>query len=161
MIRTVRQSRRFARALTFAIIACSGQSPATTTDDTDSLITVLTGVVISADASSSATGDNYTIAGRPFIEGNSLHVTVQYGGGCRRHDFALLASHVFMESNPVQSAIAIRHAANGDLCKAWLTRELRFDLTALRDAWRRAYRQQNGTIILRLRGYSEGIAYQF
>jgi hypothetical protein len=66
-----------------------------------------------------------------------------------------------MESNPVQSPIAIRHNANGDMCRALLTRELRFDLTALRDAWRRSYQQRNGTIILRLRGYAEGIRYDF
>ena len=90
-----------------------------------------------------------------------MRVTVQYGGGCARHEFRVVASHVFMESHPVQSAIAIRHNANGDMCRALLTRDLRFDLSALRDAWRRSYRQEHGTIVLRLRGYAEGIPYNF
>lgn len=161
MIRLVKGFRRFVPALALAIVSCSGQSPATAADDADSLLAVQPGVVISADPSNIVTGDDYTIADRPFVEGNTLHVTVQYGGGCARHEFTLLASHVFMESNPVQSAIAIRHRANGEVCKAWLTRALRFDLTALRDAWRRVYAGQSGTIILRLRGYAAGIVYTF
>ena len=161
MSATVRHLRRFVPAFAFAIVACGGGSPASTPDGTDSMLAVEPGVVISADASNSLTGDSYTIARRPFVEDDTLHVTVQYGGGCARHEFRLFASHVFMESHPVQSPIAIRHNANGDKCRALLTRELRFDLTALRDAWRRSYQQRHGTIILRLRGYSEGITYDF
>lgn len=151
---------RFVPVLGLAVAACSGQSPAATPDD-DSLLGVEPGVVISADASNNAAGDNYTITGHPVVEGNVLRVTVQYGGGCARHEFRVVASHVFMESQPVQSPIVIRHNANGDMCRALLVRELRFDLSALRDAWRRSYLREHGTIILRLRGYGEGIRYDF
>jgi hypothetical protein len=145
-------------ALILSAAACAGASSTTTPADS-ALLEVNPGVVISADATD--TGDHYTIVGRPFTRDNALNVTVQYGGGCARHVFTLYASHVFMESHPVQSPIAIRHRGNGDACKALLTRDLVFDLTALRDAWRRAYGGPNGTIILRLRGYAEGISYAF
>jgi hypothetical protein len=150
---------RFAVVVTLALIAACGSGAPTNTPADSSLLVVRPGVLISAD--SDASGDAYSISGRPAVERNFLHVTVQYGGGCARHEFALRASHVFLESNPVQSPITIRHKANGDPCRALLTRDLRFDLTALRDAWRRSYQRQSGTIILRLRGYDEGITYTF
>jgi hypothetical protein len=150
---------RFVPAFAIAFAACG--PTANTPPDTGSVVSVEPGVVISTDQVNDTTGDKYTIMGRAFVQGNVLHVTVQYGGGCRTHEFRLHASHVFLESNPVQSPLAIRHDAHNDLCKALLTHQLRFDLTALRDAWRASYRQQSGTIILRLRGYSEGIAYVF
>lgn len=146
-------------ALTLA--ACGSQPSAAVPDEDDSLLAVQPEVVISADPSNNEPGDAYLILGRPAMSRNTLHVTVQYGGGCARHVLRLYASHVFMESHPVQSPIAIRHNANGDMCRAALTRELRFDLTALRDAWRRSYQQEHGTIILRLRGYSKGTTYDF
>lgn len=148
-------------ALAVAIIACGREPAATGPGDDDSLLAVDAGVVVSADQSAYFTSDHYVISGRPFVRGNTLHVTVEYGGGCARHQFRLFASHVFLESHPVQSPIAIYHNANGDMCRAWLTREITFDLSALADAWRRAYQQRHGTILLRLRGYSEGITYDF
>lgn len=150
---------RFVILAALALLAACGSGTPTHSPADSSLLVVRPGVVISAD--SDAPGDPYNILGRPTVERNSLLVTVQYGGGCARHEFALRASHVFLESHPVQSPVTIRHNANGDLCRALLTRDLRFDLTALRDAWRRGYQQQSGTIILRLRGYDEGIAYAF
>lgn len=161
MIAHFRRFCRFVPLFAAAVVACGGPSPANTPADTDSMVSIDPGVVISADQSSNSTGDHYTITGRPFVERNALRVTVQYGGGCSRHEFTLFAAHVFLESNPVQSPIAIRHRANNDSCKALLTRELRFELTALRDAWRRSYHQQSGTIVLRLRGFAEGITYDF
>lgn len=140
------------------LAACGSGAPTNTPADS-SLLVVHPGVVIAADAD--APGDAYVISGRPTVEDNALQVTVEYGGGCARHEFALRASHVFLESHPVQSPVTIRHNAHGDLCKALLIRDLQFDLTALRDAWRRSYQRQSGTIVLRLRGYDEGIPYKF
>ena len=161
MIARKRLTRLLAPALAVAIIGCGSEPAATVPGDDDSLLAVDAGVVVSADQSSFLTSDHYVIAGRPFVRGNTLLVTVEYGGGCARHQFRLFASHIFLESQPVQSPIAIYHNANGDMCRAWLAREIGFDLTALRDAWIRSYQQRHGTIILRLRGYSEGIRYDF
>ena len=161
MTSPLRHLRLLAPAFALAIIACGGQSAATNPDDDDSLLAVDAGVVVSAQQPPQASSDHYVISGRPFVRDNTLHVTVEYGGGCARHQFRLFASHIFLESHPVQSPIAIYHNANGDMCRAWLTREISFDLTALRDAWIRSYQQRHGTIILRLRGYSEGISYDF
>lgn len=152
--------RRAALIAVAALAACHTPGPPADPGSDDALLTQ-PGIAISTNLDASTSGDPYTIVGRPLVEGYALRVTVRYAGGCARHEFALFASHVFMESYPVQSAIAIRHRANGDACEALLTRELRFDLTALRDAYWRAYGNRAGTIILRLRGYAEGIPYSF
>jgi hypothetical protein len=107
------------------------------------------------------TGDPYEFGGPPRVSGDTLSVTVRFGGGCARHAFALRADNRFMESFPVQVALAVLHAANGDRCKARLTRELRFDLTPLRRAYHRSYGNGAGVMVLRLAGYSDGIRYTF
>ena len=84
------------------------------------------------------------------IAGDTLTVNVSYGGGCREHQFTLLASNVFMESYPVQLGLSLAHEANGDLCRVWLTEDQTFDLTSIKRMYQAAYRQDAGTIILRL-----------
>lgn len=140
------------------LVACGGDSSVAPAGD-DALLSVQPEVLIST--SDAPTSDPYTFAGRAFTRGDALYVTVQYGGGCARHQFSLHASHVFMESNPVQAGLAIRHNANGDMCRALLTRDLRFDLTRLKHAWQKSYQQRHGTIILVLRGYPARIRYDF
>ncbi len=89
------------------------------------------------------------------VEGDSLSLEVQYGGGCEEHGFALYASDMFLESEPVQVMASLAHDAKGDKCKALVTRKLRFDLGPLRDAYRRQY-QRDGTIVLQLRSPGGG-----
>src|SRR5688572_15553703 len=40
---------------------------------------------------------------------DTLHLVVQYGGGCRTHRFALLLGNAFMESHPVQVHARLAH----------------------------------------------------
>lgn len=153
--------RRLCFLVTSALVvttACGSPSAAgRATDD----LQVGGKVTLETNLPASLGGDGYEIVGTPSVANDSLHVTVRYAGGCQRHEFSLHASRVFMESHPVQSPVVLHHEANGDTCRALLTRELQFDLTPLRDAWRAGYQQQHGTIILRLRGYGEGITYTF
>jgi hypothetical protein len=86
---------------------------------------------------------------------------VQYGGGCRDHAFVLVASSAFAESNPVQAFVELVHDANGDLCKALVTRDLKAPLLALRDAYRTSYRTEHGTISIRLTGFAGALLYTF
>ena len=96
------------------------------------------------------------------IMGDTLTVTVSYGGGCETHRFTLVASNVFLESYPVQLGASLAHDANGDLCRAWLTEVLAFDLTPIKRMYQDAYRQDAGTIILRLEHAPEpSLVYEF
>jgi hypothetical protein len=83
-------------------------------------------------------------------EGDTLRLRVRHGGGCARHRYALVAWNGWLESFPVQAGLLLAHDARGDACDALLLPVLRFDLTPLREAYRRAYDGEHGTIVLRL-----------
>jgi hypothetical protein len=68
-----------------------------------------------------------------FILGDCLQLKISFSGGCRTHVFDLARIH---EKNPEESDIAyveLRHNANGDMCEAYLTKKLRFNLSELKD----------------------------
>ncbi len=95
------------------------------------------------------------------LEGDTLVVTVSYGGGCKEHLFALDASRAFMESDPVQLQVSLRHDAKGDPCQRWVTEDYTFDLSPLETRYQEAYGQDSGTIILQLEGFSEELRFEF
>ena len=63
----------------------------------------------------------------------------------------LVVSESFLESFPVQLHVSLAHNANGDTCEAWLTEDHNIDLTPIKTMYQKAYRQEMGTIILRLK----------
>lgn len=96
------------------------------------------------------------------IMGDTLSVSVSYGGGCRTHRFTLVASNAFMESYPVQLRASLAHVANDDPCRAWVTADYDFDLTPIKRRYQEGYRQEAGTIILILEDNpGDGLVYEF
>ena len=95
------------------------------------------------------------------ISGDALQATVRFGGGCERHRIALLISHVFMESHPVQIHTRLAHDAGGDMCKALLTRTLTIDLTPLKRRYHASYGGGSGAIIIHLSGLARSLRYDF
>lgn len=96
------------------------------------------------------------------IAADTLTLNLSYSGGCRQHEFTLVASEVFLESFPVQLRVSVAHDANGDSCEAWLTRDYEFDLSLLRDRYRQAYGDGPGRIVLLLDGAPGGtLLYAF
>ena len=90
------------------------------------------------------------------IAGDTLSLNLSYAGGCARHEFTLVASESFLESDPVQLPTSLAHDANGDSCEAWLTQDYAFDLGLFRDRYRRAYGDGPGRIVLLLEGVPGG-----
>ncbi|MDE0206688.1 MAG: hypothetical protein OXP66_11755 [Candidatus Tectomicrobia bacterium] len=86
----------------------------------------------------------------PVLEGDVLTFTVSYGGGCRRHDFTLVADDRFMESDPVKLNVFLAHDAHDDPCEAYPRQRYAFDLTPLTRLYRDAYGRDAGVIILGL-----------
>lgn len=95
------------------------------------------------------------------LSGDTLDVTVRYGGGCETHEFALLVSPVFLESYPVQMNGTLAHDAKGDLCDALIERSLRLDLRPLRQAYASAYGRSSDTIVLNVAGWPDPVRYTF
>lgn len=78
------------------------------------------------------------------IEGDTLLVTVSYGGGAAEHDFALYWNGITLRSFPGQIHVQLKHDANGDNAEAYLTQTLRFDLSGL-----------NQPLIIHVHGHGE------
>lgn len=66
------------------------------------------------------------------INGDTLAITVQYGGGCEPHDFQMHQNMRWMKSMPPQLNIYLEHENNKDMCRAMIRQDLYFDLTSCR-----------------------------
>lgn len=66
------------------------------------------------------------------LENDILNFSIGYSGGCREHLIELFASKEIAKSNPAQVTINLSHFANGDLCEAYVTRKVQFDLVPLK-----------------------------
>jgi hypothetical protein len=105
--------------------------------------------------------DSYNIQDAQIDEQGRLALTVQYGGGCREHDFTLCWDGAFMESLPLQARLVLHPDDNDDLCLALPTEELAFDLKVLEKDYKQAYRDDSGQILLRIDGYDARVPFDF
>jgi len=149
------------RALVFLasiLTACAGS----TTAPGDAAMTLSDGspAVRLVDDPGSWPHDVYQFA-QSSLQGDTLTVTITHGGGCATHEYALLIRPLFLESYPVQMHGSLAHDAKRDPCKALLRPTLRFDLTPVKQAYRRAYNTTAGEIILHVSTWPEPIRYRF
>ncbi|MDE0398620.1 MAG: hypothetical protein OXL96_12560 [Candidatus Poribacteria bacterium] len=130
-------------------------------DDVNSDEIVYTGTVFVGDAGDRFGTDAYALNSATITD-DMLNISVSYSGGCEEHQFTLVVSERFLESFPVQLHVSIAHDANNDTCEAYPTENYRFDLTPIKTMYQAAYRQEAGTIILRLKDAPEGeLVYEF
>ncbi|MBI5730864.1 MAG: hypothetical protein HY963_06985 [Ignavibacteriales bacterium] len=83
------------------------------------------------------------------IEKDSLIINVEYSGGCTKHDFKLFIGKWILKSNPSQAELYLSHNSNGDMCEAYIRREIKFDLTLLKN-WFANSMKLKGELILRI-----------
>ncbi len=62
-----------------------------------------------------------------FINGNCLVAEVNYGGGCKQHDFFL---SLLPTMGPLNT-LTLSHDSHGDLCEAFIHEARAFDITSL------------------------------
>ena len=107
-------------------------------------------------------GDDPYVVNSAAVDGHRLIIEVSYAGGCRRHDFTLVISKTFRESDPVHLPTVLAHDANGDSCEAWLTESLVFDLALVRTRYQQFYGPGWGKVFLRITGVSgDDLVYEF
>ncbi|MEP1094905.1 MAG: hypothetical protein ABJG78_07320 [Cyclobacteriaceae bacterium] len=104
--------------------------------------------------------DSEMLINNAEIESDILTLSIQYGGGCGEIDYDLYTSGLFMESNPVQLEVVLSFEDN-DTCEALITKDLSFDLEPVATLWKDSYQEASGTVIVRLKGYSDSIRYDF
>lgn len=66
------------------------------------------------------------------ISGNCININLSYGGGCGEHDFELRLLPM-CATPPMPPIIQLVHNGNGDLCQAYLTKNMSFDISALKE----------------------------
>lgn len=89
-----------------------------------------------------------------LVDGDSLRVTVQYGGGFRDHAFQLVSGGAATKSLPRQQPITLEHQGNGDPGRALITQDKAFDLRPFRDP-------SQGRIVLLLGGWNAPLEYVY
>lgn len=138
-----RRIRIAALVMTPCLLVACNSSPSTPVGDPDMLRIQ---IAASADElrADPATIDSAAIAGDVL----QLHLT--HGGGCRTHVFGLHTSGVFLESEPVQVPVQLSHDADNDMCRALVRPVVRFDLTALRELYKKSY-GKGGTMVLQVK----------
>ena len=88
------------------------------------------------------------------IEGDSLHATVQYGGGFREHLFRLESKGTATKSLPRKQELLLLHEGHGDMGRALIQSEHAFDLAPFRDP-------SQSLIKIRLDGWPEWMDYTY
>ncbi|MCA1760365.1 MAG: NigD-like protein [Bacteroidales bacterium] len=68
------------------------------------------------------------------VDGDCLYLKLSFSGGCRNHKIELARIHLENGNEAEIPVLEIRHNAKGDMCEAWLTQEVQFDLTPLKEA---------------------------
>jgi len=143
------------------VFACAGcltdSDPAGADPQTLRIPTVMTAEAIEPGRWPS---DRYSL-NEAKIEGDRLVLEVQHGGGCKEHEYKLVVSDRFRESEPVQAEALLSHDAHGDLCKALVHAKLEADLTPLKKRWQSQYQRESGRIQLRLEGVDRTVVYSF
>ncbi len=100
-----------------------------------------------------------------FLDGDILYVNVGYSGGCGEHDFDLLWDGSFQSAEDEdQVDLYLKHEGYGDMCEAYISTSLKFDLSVIKETYIDQYDELIGVIELEIigsSGASEKIDYSF
>jgi hypothetical protein len=94
---------------------------------------------------------DYNDLAEATVAGNELELTVRYSGGCKDHHFQVYMSPAtFFESQPVQANIYIRHYANDDPCRAYITERLIVNIAEIKKLYAQSY-GPHGEVVLNIK----------
>ena len=154
--------RKAVLLLAFALACAESSEPATVPNGIWSETDTWTGqVIITGNSSDPRWPTDPVTINTAEVKGDSLWMTVSFGGGCRGHTFLLLADAAWMESYPVQTGVRLAHESNNDPCDAMLSRTLKFDLVPLKVAYAKAYGPAPATIRINIRNSGPSVLYKW
>ena len=82
------------------------------------------------------------------IVGDTVTLSISYGGGCEEHCFSLYMSPAtFFESYPAQANLYLRHDSNGDACEALISEDISFNLRPVALLYKKIYGQFDEIVI--------------
>lgn len=128
-------------ALIAIIIACEFGDPNGNDNNNNQII-----IVDDLSAVKKYADDNAKL-NHAILIGDSLKLSVSYGGGCKTHIFKLIGVLCITECFPARVDVYLSHDAKNDGCEAYITEELVFDIAPLRERYANIY-QDDGPIQL-------------
>ena len=138
----------------------STESTVETPLDAPNLDTIPYPVTIDMQSDMNDMGDPYSILNGE-IKSDFMKVLVQYGGGCREHEFESFTNFAFLEkideegnSFPPTLRIVLKHNGNGDNCRALIQKEILFDLQNTRERGQKE-------ILIQLTGWETPLVYRY
>jgi hypothetical protein len=66
------------------------------------------------------------------IKGDTLSIFVNYGGGCKEHNFELYSNGAYAKSLPPKLTLYLVHTNNNDRCRELIMRELKFNISNIK-----------------------------
>ncbi|MFY7668057.1 MAG: hypothetical protein ACOVQG_04895 [Crocinitomicaceae bacterium] len=121
-----------------------------------------THLVNSSDIKIAILGDNNqnsisTTINNVVLKDNLLEISINYTGGCSKHEFELVGSEMISKSlPPIRSINLIHKTLDEESCKRTMYDTLYFDITNL------AYQKTSGSVIkLNLADWKEQLVYTF
>ena len=82
------------------------------------------------------------------VVGDIVKINISYSGGCRDHEFKLIAQNYFGESDSPKAELVLSHNSNLDPCEAFLTEEHSFNLLPLKYEFIKKFEKDSGTILM-------------
>jgi len=93
------------------------------------------------------------------IVGDSIKINISYSGGCREHEFKLIAQNCFEEDDSPKAKLVLSHNSNSDPCERYITEEHSFNLLPLKYKYYKKFKKELGEIQLVLK--EKEIEYNF
>ena len=104
--------------------------------------------------------DDFSIEDGEIIK-DMLELEVSFLGGCREHEFSLMAEKFIAKSNHPQGAFLPIHNARDDTCAIAMSEVLFFDLSPYREHLQSSGLLEAGTILVSINSGLYGFRYDF
>lgn len=79
--------------------------------------------------------NDYILINSVSVINQELNLNVSHSGGCTDHEYLLIQEPLFCGTPPIFISIHLSHNANNDLCEAWITEDLCFNLNKTYEAF--------------------------
>ena len=94
------------------------------------------------------------------ITEDTLHLKVEYGGGCEKHTFVLYSHNQLKKVDSLE--VSIIHDANNDPCEAIVRKDVKFDLKPLKTVYLAANPElKTGELKITFKGHEKTVTYSF
>lgn len=79
---------------------------------------------------------------------DEIKFNVSYSGGCKEHVVELYAFKEIQKTNPAQVTLLLSHNSNGDMCEAYLTKTVSFNLSNLKNHLKSTYNISDKVLLI-------------